>query len=967
MQRGAGRCLSAIVAAILAVGATTAAASTPPEPPLDGPDAAPRADVALPGLLDPSDAAIPDDPDVRTGTLANGLRYYVRHNEQPGGKAELRLAIGAGSANETGPNSGVAHFVEHMLFNGTANYPENELIDVLSRFGAQFGADINAYTSYDETVYMLSVPNDGDSVGVGLDVLHEWLTAATFDPAQVEAERGIVTDEWRGSTQDVTGRLFEVAQDLYLAGTAYEDRSPIGTAESIGAVPVDELRRFYDDWYRPDNAAIVVTGDIDVDAIVADIAGRFADATARTAEPPKPPNTAFGIDDEPAFALHSDPDQTTVDVEVTLPLPAFEGSGTARLRADLLDAMIFDTLIRRLSTDAAAGRAPFDEVSSGTNSFVDSLDAPALYTFTDAERVDATLQAILDEYERASRYGFGAVEVDVARAGLQATLDAIAESADSTPDEVFADDYVSNFLVGSAMPSTSELYQTATAILSAITPEALDLRFRARWDNSAPHVIISTPASAEAAMPGEAAVLAMIAALPARPIEPRATGAAAPDALMAPPEPVAPSSDGEAPGGDAGVFEAFELTFPNGARVVAAPTDIVVGEVAFGASSLGGTSLVADEDVIDAMSAADVVTSSGVGSVDQSQLEAYLAGHSAGLGAWLTPYTENLAGRASTSDLETLFQLVHLYVTAPRFDVVALTQVQRGMQPVVDDISTSPGAAGSDALNAARYGSQPRYDVVPAAADFATLDLAGVERVWRDRFGDVGDWVFTFAGDFDPAVLRDLAARYIGTLPGSASTEQYADLGTPPPDGVVRQVVHAGTGETANLTLLFTIPVDVPDAALAATLDVANQVVDARLIDVIREQLGESYSPHASITLVNDPGPTIVTQIEVSGAPDRIEAVGDLVIAELADLAAMGPSAEEFEEAYAQIAESYRFVDNGTVVDTMLTAALDDGGGTVDFIETFQALPGVDALDVQAFIAAHLPTDHYIQVAVEPV
>jgi zinc protease len=968
MQRGLGRHLIPIVAAVLAAGATTAGATAPPEPPVDQTlDAAPRADVALPGLLDPADAAIPDDPDVRMGTLPNGLRYYVRHNEQPGGKAELRLAIRAGSANETGPNSGVAHFVEHMLFNGTARYPENELIDVLSRFGARFGADINAYTSYDETVYMLSVPNDDESVDIGLDVLHEWLTAASFDPAQVEAERGIVTDEWRRSTQDVGGRLFDVAEDLYLAGTAYEGRSPIGTAESIGAVPVAELRQYYDDWYRPDNAAIVVTGDIDAEAIVADIEGRFADATPRTPEAPKPPNTSFGIDIEPAFALHSDPDQTSVDVEVTLPLPAFEGSGTARLRADILDSMIFESLIRRLSADASTGGAPFDDVVPGTNSFVDSLDAPALYAFTGPDRVDETLQALLDEYERASRFGFDQTELDVARASLQSSFDSMAASAESTPDEVFADDYVANFLIGSAMPSTAEFYATATDMLAAITPEALDLRFRARWDNSAPHVIISSPAAYEADMPTEADVLAMIDDLASRPIEPRATGAEAPAALMIAPEPVAPTSDGEATGGDAGIYEAFELVFPNGARVVAAPTDIVVGEVGFGAASPGGTSLVADEDVIDALSTADVVMSSGVGDVGQNELEAYLAGHSAGISAWLTPYTDNLAGRASSSDLETLFQLVHLYVTAPRFDPVALTQVQRGMQPVVDDVSTSPGAAGSDALHAARYGDEPRFDVVPTGADFATLDLAGVERVWRDRFGDVGDWVFTFAGDFDPAVLRDLAARYIGTLPGSPGAEPEVDLDTPPPDGVVREVVHAGTGETANLTLLFTSAVPDTDASLEATLDVVTQVVDARLIEVIRERLGESYSPNASITVRNDPEPTIVTEIEVSGAPDRIEAVGGLVIAELADLAASGPTADEFDEASAQIAEAYRFVNNGTVIETLLAGALDPEGNAVDFIEKFDALPGVDAADVQAFIATHLSLDQFIQIAVEPV
>ncbi|HEX6658953.1 MAG TPA: pitrilysin family protein, partial [Ilumatobacter sp.] len=298
---------------------------------------------ALPGLVDPSDEPIANDDEVRTGTLDNGLEYYVRHNDRPGAKASLRLAVHAGSVDEIGPSTGVAHFVEHMMFNGTEEYPENELIDVLRSFGAAFGADINAYTSYDETVYELDVPNDGDSLEAGMNVLDQWLSHATFDPEQVEGERGVITDEWRSSTQSVDGRLFDVAQGLYLAGTPYEGRDPIGTDDSINSVPRDELVAFYDAWYRPDNAAVVVVGDIDVDDMVADIEDRFGDATARTPEMPSRPDTTFPLETEPGFALHSDADQTTVDVEVDLPVPAIESDGTAGLRASILDSMIFQS------------------------------------------------------------------------------------------------------------------------------------------------------------------------------------------------------------------------------------------------------------------------------------------------------------------------------------------------------------------------------------------------------------------------------------------------------------------------------------------------------------------------------------------------------------------------------------------------------------------------------------------------
>ena len=469
-----------------------------------GDDGAP---VALPGLLDTTDDPIPNDPAVRTGTLDNGLRYFVRANDNPGGKAELRLAVNAGSVDEFGASTGTAHFVEHMLFNGTELFPENELIDVLRSFGAEFGADINAYTSFDETVYSLTVPNAPQSLEAGLTVLEQWLSHASFDPAQVIAERGVVLDEWRVRTQSTEGRLFDVAERLFLAGSAYEGRAPIGTDESISNMTETELREFYDAWYRPDNTAVVVVGDIDVDDVEADLQRLFGPAIAR-GDAVAPVDVEFGLDIDPEFGLLADPDQRTVDVEVTLPLPAFRGAGTAAWRLDLTDRIVEDVLVRRLDQDLAADRAPFDRISPGTNSFVASLDAPSLYSSTDAARVDDTLQALLDEYARADRFGFTATEVEVAKRALRAGYESLYAGRDSAQDAAFADEYVDHFLTGSPYPSIADEYDISLAILDGITADAVDLRFRARWDNSAPHVIVSAPEAVVDEMPSDDEVLA---------------------------------------------------------------------------------------------------------------------------------------------------------------------------------------------------------------------------------------------------------------------------------------------------------------------------------------------------------------------------------------------------------------------------------------------------------------------------
>lgn len=944
--------------------ATSEAAEPAPEPtpttePVDtGPE--------LPGLLDPNDEAIPDDEAVRTGELANGLRYYVRSNDNPGAKADLRLAVRAGSADEFGPSTGLAHFVEHMLFNGTEEFPENELIDVLRSFGASFGPDINAYTSFDETVYSLVVPNDDQTVELGLDVLQQWLSAATFDPDQVVAERGVVLDEWRVRTQTAGGRLFEIAADMYLAGTPYDGRLTIGSDASISAMGDVEMREFYDAWYRPDNVALIVVGDIDVDAVEADIQRLFGDVEPRSDELRARADRSFETSDEADFRLHADPDQQTVDVEVTLPLPAFRGSGTAALRAGFIDQMVFDILVERLQLDVAAGTAPFDDVTPGSNSFVDDLDAPALYAFTDADRVRPTLTALLDEYERADQFGFTAAELDRARESIAAFYRTRYDGRESTQDSAYADQYVEHFLRDAPYPSIDVEFEIVTAVLDAITPEALDLRFRARWANSAPHVIISVPEAQADLMPSADEVLDIVEATGSRPVEPRAAARDLPESPMDRPDGVEPLSITKVLSSGYPFFDPVEVTYPNGVRVILNPNEIVTGQWYLQASSPGGSSLVADADVPDALYAADIVTASGVAEFNQAELAQILAGDDVEVYAWIDPYTENFGGSGATADAETAFQLMHLYMTDPRVDQVAVNQTIAAERPVVADPSIDPQTAEYDALVDLRYGGEPRYTVLPSVEEFDTLDSAGVERVWNERYGDAGDWVFVLSGDFDIDTMIDLASSYLGTLPGTDADEQPIDVEPDPPSAIVTTTITAGSGDTASLSMLFDAAVPSITADLWAHTELVTNLLGARLTDVIREEYGDTYSPFAISYFAADPDPIVETYINVSGSPDRIEQIGELVIGEIDELIADGPTPDEFASALAETSEQYNFVDNGQMLDALISDALDPEQPVENFIERFFALDGVSEASVQEYFAEYVSTGAFIEVVAVP-
>ncbi len=305
-------------------------------------------------------------------------------------------------------------------------------------------------------------------------------------------------------------------------------------------------------------------------------------------------------------------------------------------------------------------------------------------------------------------------------------------------------------------------------------------------------------------------------------------------------------------------------------------------------------------------------------------------------------------------------------MTQPRFDPVALNQLQRSEGPIVADPASAPDIAGYDALLDNRYPGQLRYAALPSPEQFATLDLEGVERVWRDRYGDAGDWVFVFAGDIDIDELVDLSSRYIGTLPGDGTVEQWVDVEDPPPAGVVRATVQAGTGDSSSLSLLFTTPLDTVDGQVRANNDVVTEVISTRLTDVIREQLGESYSPNAFSYVNSDPDLAMETYVQVTGSPERVESVGDLVVAELADLAANGPTEREFSGAYAQVEEAYGFVNNDSFIQEMLNDAIWPDREMQDYIDQYSALGDVTPETVRAFIAEHIPAGQYIQVAVLP-
>jgi zinc protease len=923
--------------------------------PVTAPDA-----TGLPSLSEP-------DPAIVIGELDNGLRYFIRDNDNPGGRVEMRLAVDAGSVLEDDTQDGGAHFLEHMLFNGTEEFPENELITVLRSFGSGFGADINAYTDYDETVYQLAMPAaDPTVVGTGLDVLEQWLTAATIDQAQVEAERGVVLDEWRSSEASSNGRIFDALEELFLSGSPYEDKDPIGTDAAIIATDAEPLRAFYDDWYRPDNAAVVVVGDIDPGSIEDGIVERFGPTRARGASPSRPEPTVEPSA-EPRVVILADPDVAEGFAQVTLPLTVPEAqSAEVEYQNSILDSMAFDMIATRLGNDALRGEAPFDDARVDSSSFVRSLDAREIIVSADGDVLEASAQAVFDEYERVRRFGFSQAEVDRVAAAYRTAARSTYDGRESRQDADFADEYVRHALVDEPIPTADAQFEFTEAVLDRATPETIAYRFLRRLAGAAPHVLVVVPASEAADVPDETTFAAQAATMSDRELSPRPDDAGIDGDLMIAPEPIVEASSERLSGSGMEDFvDPLLLEFDNGVRVSLNTSRIVEGQVVFEARSPGGLAVLDDEDVPAAQAAGAVVGRSGIATYGPVELDGYLSDKDVGMQASIETFVEALYGSASTSDLETLFQLIHLSMTQPRVDPISLEQYVDDELAIASNPSIDPGYAEFTTLLDARY-DDPRF-LLPTVDSLNSVTADDVDRVYRDRFGDASDFSFAFSGDFDLAEAIELSRRYLATLPSSGRVEAVDVREPEPPTGIVAEQTRAGEGAQASVGWLFTAPAETDrrDDIVAAILQ---EVMTARLTDVVREELGDSYSPFAFVQITDGGTPNAETYLSNTTAPELLDEVVDAVTSQLDDLRAAGPTAREFEAARENVRQQLRLFSNEQVNDEALSVLTDPAGHASfdEFLDQARWAEVIDAAEIRAAAQRWLPADRYIEVRVLP-
>ena len=904
--------------------------------------------------------AMPVDPQVTIGQFPNGLRYYVRTNSKPEHRADLRLVVKAGSILEDDDQQGLAHVVEHTAFDGTKHFPKKDIVAFIESLGMRFGADLNAYTSFDETVYTLTVPTDKpETMDRALLVLEDWAHNVSFDPAEIDKERGVVMEEWRLS-RGAGARIEDKILPVLLKGSRYADRVAIGKTEIIQNFKPDRLKAFYTDWYRPDLMAVVAVGDFDKAAVERLIKAHFASLPA----PPKPrPRPTYDLPDHSGtlYAITTDKEMTRTSVEVDNFLPARPQGPVATYRQEIVDRLFAGMLAARFGELAQKPGAPFIAASVGRGLFVvRTKDEASLRALVPEDGIERGLDALFAEAARVSRFGFTRTELDRQKQNILRSYERLAAEQSNRLSDSRADEYIRNFLTNETLPTTDDEYALHQRLLPQITLEEVNTVASEWFPDRNRLVIVAAPDKAGLVIPDAAKLAAVIKAASTKELTPYVdtVGTATLLGTLPAPGTIARSSAKDA----VGITE-WELS--NGVKVVLKPTAFLEDEILFSATRPGGTSLAPDADYVPASTAAQVITAGGLGQFSAIDLRKVLTGKVAAANPFIRELEEGLSGSSSRRDLETMFQLIYLRFTHPRADASVVSVQSTQMKSLLANQTASPDFAFVDTVQSTLYQNHlRRRPPTPATVD--QWDLAKSLAFYKDRFADASGFTFVFVGSFDLPTMKPLVERYLGGLPSTHRPETWRDVGARLATGVIEKKVEKGIEPKSAAAIVFSGPFEYTQTQRVAIRAMAD-MLQARLLQAIREQLGGTYSITAIQNVQKIPRPEYVVTVQFGCDPQRTDNLVTRVFQEIERFKTAGPTEQETRderEALLRAFETNSKLNSYLVGQILLKYQYGEDVAGVWDVPTFYKK--LDAPMIQQAAKTYLDMNNWVKVTLFP-
>lgn len=836
---------------------------------------------------------LPNDPEVRVGKLDNGLTYYIRHNDKPAQRAEFYLATNVGAIQETPDQDGLAHFLEHMCFNGTKNFPGKTLLEYLQSIGAEFGGNINASTGVEETTYMLNnipVTREG-IIDTCLLIMHDYSHFVTCDPVEIDKERGVIIEE-RRARRTASWRLHEQSLPYYYGDSKYAGCTLIGSQENLESFKPESLTNFYHTWYRPDLQALIVIGDIDVDSIEAKIKSTFADIPA--AENPKPKEAVKIPDNEkPLIGVLTDPECSSSSIEVLWRSEADDeayNSTDIGFLTEMAKTMIAMIMSERFDAITSKPGAPFLGAGLGAGNLCETCQATfGTIAFKDGEW-ESAFRAFLTEVERMRRYGFSSAELQRAKDNILSSFEKAVEAADTRKNADFVRPLIDNFFDNDPYMTPEVRYETAKQLLGQVPDQIFTLAANALIDGKSVSIVYKAPAKEGLAHPTPEQLQEVYDEVSAAEIE-------APVEEKVASEFVDPATlkGSKVKKTAKGLYGSTVWTLRNGAKVVVLPTEYKKDQILFTWFKNGGETLIDDEDLpsFESNIYGLFQRNSGISKFSSNEASKMLAGKNLSASSYISDIRHGISGSTTPKDLETALQIAYLTYCDPRFDQEEYEVGIEQIKAVLPNIVNQPNFKLQNEVGRAVYGPDCKRNIELNEETLEKANLATIERVYRSLFKDAAGLTAVFVGNIDLETFKPLCEKYIGSIPKGKKATTWKDNSPKVVKGEVIDRFSTDMQTPKNTVILFytaSIPYSVKTATM---LKAAGYILDMIYVDTLREEEGGTYGAQASMSMTAQPEPEAAIQVAFETNPSQCERLIELAKEGLHKLAYEGPTEEQ--------------------------------------------------------------------------
>jgi zinc protease len=850
--------------------------------------------VAAPMQVRPT--LLPTDPDVLIGKLPNGLTYYIRHNEQPKNRAELYLVVKTGSILETDAQQGLAHFTEHMAFNGTRDYPKNDLVSYLQKSGVRFGADLNARTSFDETVYQLPLPTDSAEVFKnGFNILANWAGYVSFDQAELDKERGVVLEEQRARGKNAQERLGLQTLPVLLNNSRYASRLPIGQESVLKTFDAATIKGFYHDWYRPNLQAVIAVGDFDVKAVEEIIKSKFSLLTNPAGEKPR---TEYTVPPTPGTVVKivTDKEFPYTLAQIVIKHPSTTVKTTANYMQDVRVNLFNYMMGERINELLQKPEPPFLYARANYAALVAKQDAYSSVVVAKPGDLENAVKTLVAETERVRKFGFTLTEIERAKQATLVQMQNAYNERNKTNSANFVREYTQNFLMGEAIPGIDYEYNFVASNINKIGVADMNALASQFISDQNRVIIIEAPENDKDKLPNEKTLLGWIntAGVGLTAYVDNVTSRPLMEKTPERGKIVSETAD-EAIG-------TTTLTLQNGLKVILKPTQFKNDQILINGYSFGGTSLASDQDFTSANLAAPIIGGSGIADFNQGQLDKMLAGKNVSVSPYISETTQGISASASPKDFETALQLIHLYFTQPRKDQDIWKGNISQTRSVLANRGLDPGSVYQDTVSAVLS----NYNMRSMVTTLPNLNAASLDKAYsfyKDRFADASGFTFTFVGNFDAEIIKPYIEAYLGSLPSTNKKETFKDLAIRPAAGQLTKTVYKGLDDKATVQLVFNGAYEYNETN-NIQLDALEEVMNIKLTERLREQESGVYAPGVRISYFKIPAGRYTASIYFTCSSANVDKLIAATMDEISKLKLNGATAADIQKFVSEEARS---------------------------------------------------------------